>query len=161
MQRSMWHFFRFYGTIAIRYRRNRWYFPLANTKKTSTRTKKTASNKKTSAGTRRTASRSSGTRTTNTAARKRTGTGKTGSARRSAPKRQTQNILQTNQVWNNVTVGIGLLMLAVVLVLALCQMDGILLTGVLHLVGGLIGWGTQMFWAACSPCAICSRCACA
>ena len=39
-------------------------------------------------------------------------------------------------------------MLAVVLVLALCQMDGILLTGVLHLVGGLIGWGTQMFWVA-------------
>lgn len=39
-------------------------------------------------------------------------------------------------------------MLAVVLVLALCQMDGILLTGVLHLVGGLIGWGTKLFCLA-------------
>lgn len=57
-------------------------------------------------------------------------------------------MLQTSQVWNNVTVGIGLLILAVILVLALCQMDGVLLTGLLHLVGGLIGWGTKAFLVA-------------
>lgn len=57
-------------------------------------------------------------------------------------------MLQTGQVWNNVTVGIGLLILAVILVLALCQMDGVLLTGLLHLVGGLIGWGTKAFLVA-------------
>lgn len=39
-------------------------------------------------------------------------------------------------------------MLAVVLVLALCQMDGVLLAGVLRLVGGLIGWGTKLFCLA-------------
>lgn len=57
-------------------------------------------------------------------------------------------MFQTGQVWNNVTVGIGLLILAVILVLALCQMDGVLLTSLLHLIGGLIGWGTKMFWVA-------------
>lgn len=63
-------------------------------------------------------------------------------------KKETQSMLQTSQVWNNVTVGIGLLILAVILVLALCQMDGVLLTGLLHLVGGLIGWGTKAFLVA-------------
>lgn len=43
-------------------------------------------------------------------------------------------------------VGISMLLLAVILVLALCQLDGILLTGLLGLIGGLIGWGTNFFW---------------
>ncbi len=122
---------------------------MANTKKTTTRTKKTASSKKTSAGTRRTtSSRSSGARTTNAASRRRTGTKKTNTTRRTTPKKQQENLIESGQVWNNVTVGIGLLVLAVILVLALCQMDGVLLTGVLHLVGGLIGWGSKPFCLA-------------
>lgn len=43
-------------------------------------------------------------------------------------------------------VGIGMLLLAVILVLALCRLDGILLTGLLRLIGGLIGWSTNFFW---------------
>lgn len=39
-----------------------------------------------------------------------------------------------------------MLLLAVILVLALCRLDGILLTGLLHLIGGLIGWSTNFFW---------------
>ncbi len=46
------------------------------------------------------------------------------------------------------TFGIGLLVLAVILALALCQMDGVLLTGVLYVIGGLIGWGTKLFCLA-------------
>ena len=46
------------------------------------------------------------------------------------------------------TVGFGLLLLAVLLALALCRMDGVLLDGLLRLCGGLIGWGTQVFWVA-------------
>lgn len=43
-------------------------------------------------------------------------------------------------------VGVGMLLLAVILVLALCRLDGVLLTGILHLTGGLIGWSTNFFW---------------
>ncbi|WP_432619125.1 DNA translocase FtsK [Butyricicoccus sp.] len=121
---------------------------MANTKKTTTRTKKATSSKKTSAGTRRTTSRSSGAKTTNAASRKRTGTKKTSTTRRTAPKKQPESPIQTGQVWNNVTFGIGLLVLAVILALALCQMDGVLLTGVLYVIGGLIGWGTKLFCLA-------------
>ena len=121
---------------------------MANTKKTTTRTKKATSSKKTSAGTRRTTSRSSGAKTTNAASRKRTGTKKTSTTRRTAPKKQPESPIQTGQVWNNVTFGIGLLVVAVILALALCQMDGVLLTGVLYVVGGLIGWGTKLFCLA-------------
>ena len=39
-----------------------------------------------------------------------------------------------------------MLLLAVILVLALCRLDGILLTGLLRLIGGLIGWSTNFFW---------------
>ena len=46
------------------------------------------------------------------------------------------------------TVAFGLLLLAVLLALALCRMDGVLLDGLLRLCGGLIGWGTQVFWVA-------------
>lgn len=45
-------------------------------------------------------------------------------------------------------VGFGLLLLSVLLVLALCRMDGVLLDGLLRLCGGLIGWGIQILWVA-------------
>lgn len=46
------------------------------------------------------------------------------------------------------TAGFGLLLLAVLVALAMCRMDGVLLDGLLRLCGGLMGWGTQIFWVA-------------
>ncbi len=102
---------------------------MATAKKSSTR-KKTAS------------SRSSARKRTGTTARSGSaGQTRGRTAQRTAPKK-------TGSIWNNLTIGLGLLLMATVLVLALCRMDGVLLDGVLHLVGGLIGWGTQLFWVA-------------
>lgn len=42
--------------------------------------------------------------------------------------------------------GVGLLLLAAILVLALCRMDGVLLNGLLRLAGGLLGYSTQFLW---------------
>lgn len=48
--------------------------------------------------------------------------------------------------WPYTAAGIGMLLLAAILVLALCRMDGVLLNGLLRLTGGLLGWCTQVLW---------------
>lgn len=116
---------------------------VAATKKSTSSTKKsTAKKKSASAGTKRRpgTSPSSGTR-------KRSASGSTARKKTTTQRKQTRKpAAAPQQTWNHVAVGIGMLLLAVILVLALCRLDGILLTGLLHLIGGLIGWSTNFFW---------------
>lgn len=82
------------------------------------------------------------TRTSSNSTRKRS----SNAVRKTTQRKQTRKAAPPQQMWNHVAVGISMLLLAVILVLALCQLDGILLNGLLGLVGGLIGWGANFFW---------------
>ena len=118
---------------------------LAERKKSTTAKKRTASpsgRKKSSGTTRSSTTRkrtTSGNTTRNTTKNTTRNTARKSTSTRRKPKKKTS-------IWNNITIGLSLLILSVILVFALCHMDGILLDGVLQLFGGLIGWGTQISW---------------
>lgn len=124
---------------------------MADTKKT---TKKSASARKTSGGTRKKTSAASGS------TRKRTsgasgGTRKQTSAKTSArsgggaARKPSQRKPEAPAaLCNSMTAGFGLLLLAVLLALALCRMNGVLLDGLLWLFGGLLGGSVPLFIVA-------------
>lgn len=107
---------------------------MATTKKSASSSAKKTTRKSTSTGGKR-KSGSSG----NTTRRKTTKTTQKPSARKTGRQNMSEE-------WPYTAAGIGMLLLAAILVLALCRMDGVLLNGLLRLTGGLLGWCTQVLW---------------
>lgn len=120
---------------------------MAASKKSTSSSAKSPSGRKKSSGGTAPRSRSTAARTgAKSASRKKT-VKKTASAagsRRTAPKKQGG----VPFAFHSMSAGLGLLVFALILALALCRYDGILLGGVLRLTGGLMGCGTQVFCIA-------------